>query len=606
MSELNIGTRADGSPFALPLDAAGETIAVLAKKGAGKSYTASVLTEELLEHQVRTVIVDPTSAWFGLRSSADGKSAGLPIVIFGGEHADVPLTPEMGEVVADVIVDDRISAVLDLGPFLAGEQIRFMTAFAERLYHRNRESMHLIVDEADAFAPQRALPEVARCLGALERIVRRGRIRGIGVTLITQRPAVLNKNVLTQLDTLVVLQMTAPQDRKAIDEWIEANASRAERDIVLASLAGLKKGEAWIWSPAHSVLERVNIRQRRTFDSSATPKAGERVAAPTVVAAVDLQELRTRLSIAIETAKSDNPKALRERIRQLEAAAAKAVNNIPEKLPPERVDVSVLTDADRELLRECIDAFTAGFTDVRARIAEVEDAWLPVIAPLVKKAAAALGSDEVARARPAQGAVHADDRDHTVPGASTHRVARDARAAEVAPALPRPQPTRVVSLGDLGGAPAVVLKVLAQFRDGRSTRRQVAALSGYGARKSTLRNALSALRQRDLIVTDGEAISLSAAGRKLAGPAPAPRTTSETIALWRSKFGGVPRSLFDVLVRAYPNPMAPEELAQRANVDPTKSTMRNAVSALSVHGILERRGRMLRVVDELFPTGPVK
>ena len=48
-----------------------------------------------------------------------------------------------------------------------------------------------------------------------EDIVRRGGQRGIGCTLVTQRSAVLNKNVLTQAQMLVVLRTIAPQDLAA-------------------------------------------------------------------------------------------------------------------------------------------------------------------------------------------------------------------------------------------------------------------------------------------------------------------------------------------------------------------------------------------------------
>jgi DNA helicase HerA-like ATPase len=224
----------------------------------------------------------------GLRSSVDGNAGGLAVTIFGGDHGDIAITPAMGELVADYLIDERLSAVLDLGPFRKGEQIMFWTAFAERLYHRNRSAMHLVVDEADAYCPQRVGPEMARSVGALADIVRRGRIRGIGVTLITQRPDVLNKNVLTQLDTLIVLQMTAPQDRKAILEWVQENADPGEAERMIRSLASLKKGEAWVWSPAAlGIFERVQIRRRRTFDSSATPKVGQRIVEPRVLADVE-------------------------------------------------------------------------------------------------------------------------------------------------------------------------------------------------------------------------------------------------------------------------------------------------------------------------------
>ena len=77
----------------LPIDAVTQTFAILAKRGAGKSYTASVMAEEMLKAGQTIIALDPTGAWWGLRSQ-------FPVVIFGGEHADVPLEESAGEVVA--------------------------------------------------------------------------------------------------------------------------------------------------------------------------------------------------------------------------------------------------------------------------------------------------------------------------------------------------------------------------------------------------------------------------------------------------------------------------------------------------------------------------
>jgi hypothetical protein len=67
-----------------------------------------------------------------LRAAADGKRPGLPIVILGGDHGDVPLEVAAGQVIADLVVDEGISALLNLAHFRKGEQVRFMTDFAER------------------------------------------------------------------------------------------------------------------------------------------------------------------------------------------------------------------------------------------------------------------------------------------------------------------------------------------------------------------------------------------------------------------------------------------------------------------------------------------
>lgn len=49
--------------------------------------------------------------------TVDGKGPSLPIVILGSEHGDMPLEAGSGELVARMIVQDRVSALLDLAQF---------------------------------------------------------------------------------------------------------------------------------------------------------------------------------------------------------------------------------------------------------------------------------------------------------------------------------------------------------------------------------------------------------------------------------------------------------------------------------------------------------
>lgn len=207
--ELNVGTP-------LPLDIVTQRIGIIGQTGVGKTHLTTVMTEEMIETGVPVACLDPKGDMWGLRTSRNGKSAGYPVVICGGDHQDVPLEPTSGRVIADWIIADRVACVLDMSNMRKNEQRRFATDFAEELYHKNREPLHLVVDEADMFAPQRALPGFERMLGAFEDLVRRGRSRGIGVTLATQRPAVLHKDVLTQVSLLVALRLSGPQDRNAL------------------------------------------------------------------------------------------------------------------------------------------------------------------------------------------------------------------------------------------------------------------------------------------------------------------------------------------------------------------------------------------------------
>jgi DNA helicase HerA-like ATPase len=227
--------------LSLPDEAVCQTIAVLAKRRAGKSYTMRRLAEQLHKAGQQVVIVDPKGDQWGIRSAADGKAPGLPIVILGGERADVPLESGSGEVVAKLVVEERVSVLLDLSLFRKHEVATFMTGFLENLYRLKarevyRTPLMLVIDEADAVAPQKPQKGEERMLGAAEDIVRRGGQRGIGCVLVTQRSAVLNKNVLTQAQVLIALRTIAPQDLAAMSAWIDVHGTEQQKRTLMESL----------------------------------------------------------------------------------------------------------------------------------------------------------------------------------------------------------------------------------------------------------------------------------------------------------------------------------------------------------------------------------
>src|SRR3954452_15026064 len=181
-----------------------------------------------------------------------------------------------------------------------------MTAFAEAIYEANEEPLHLVFDEADLWAPQRPVKGWEGLLGHIEEIVRRGRVRGFTPWLITQRPAVIHKDVLSQADILITMKLTSSQDREAIGAWIEGQADRQEGRRILAELPRLQQGEGYLWVPGHGLLERVQFPAIRTFDSSRTPRRGERPVSPRTLAEVDLTAITAALTAAA-TANHDKP-----------------------------------------------------------------------------------------------------------------------------------------------------------------------------------------------------------------------------------------------------------------------------------------------------------
>jgi len=241
-------------------------LAILAKRGAGKSYTGAVMAEELHKNNVPFVVFAPIDVWWGLRLAKDGKSKGLPIVVFGLEHADIPLTRDMGKEIAHAIVQENVSCVISTFGMLKVAQRHLIAEFAEELLNINNIPRHIFIEEAHEFVPQRVFGALGKTFNAVSNLIVMGRNRGIGVTLINQRVATISKDVLTQLDTLLAFRNVAPQDRKALKEWVEYHAAEGDFDKFMQSLPSLPTGEGWIWSPEFlGIFARIKIRERETF-----------------------------------------------------------------------------------------------------------------------------------------------------------------------------------------------------------------------------------------------------------------------------------------------------------------------------------------------------
>ena len=545
--------------LSLPLDFVTSTQAILAKKGKGKSYTASVQAEELLDAHQQVVVVDPTGAWWGLRSSADGKSSGYPIAVLGGEHADVPLEATAGEVIGDAIAAEHFSCVLDLSLFRKAEANRFMGVLLETLYRKNRDALHLFIDEADTVAPQKPFGDEARTLGACEDIVRRGRIRGIGCTLITQRAAVLNKNVLSQVDMLTTLSMNHPKDIAAIKEWVAVHGDEDQAKKMIAELPALPIGQAWIWAPASDIFERVTIRRRRTFDSGKTPKAGERAIAPKVLAPVDIARLGQTIAATVEKAKANDPRALKSRVVELEKQLAAKAPKAP-KVETRTVEKPVIKNEQItriENLHIKVDKLAERFAAITTAIATSQTELAAALRSL--KA----GNDAAA--------------------------AKLVRRALPAPA-PSVKPLREPTEGISGPQQRILdaLAMLEQIGIGDADKTQLALFAKASPSSSSYSNNLSALRTAGHIdyPTQGK-VTLTDAGRAVSVCDAAPSTIEELHAFVRSLVKEAKWKLLAALIEAYPMGLDKVTLADLAGASATSSSFSNNLSALRTLGLID-------------------
>jgi hypothetical protein len=535
------------------------------------------MVEELLERSLQVVICDPLDVWYGLRSSWDGKKDGFKILVIGGEHGDIPLTAKSGVLIADFLVENAVSAVLCTRHFSKTEQRNFYADFLERLYHRKgevqyRTPLHLVVDEADELAPQRLFPGTERVFGALDTIVRRGRSSGIGVTMISQRSAALNKDCLTQIEVLVALRTISPQDRKAIEAWIDAHHDDDDRQKkFMDSLSSLPIGTAWFWSPGWlDCFSRVSVRKRKTFDSSSTPKVGDKVVAPKKIAAVDLEKLKAKMAETIERVKADDPAVLKQRIRELEGQLkAQPVKTDPDEIKKaefrgEMRILKKLTDVGDPLnrlesaVKKISDVFEAIMTPEKPKESGNKFEWPKITGPVK---------------------------------VSEVKVLRD-------PAAPKQRTSEHASDESLGRCERSILIALAQ--SGACTKSKAALISGYSVNSGGFNNSLSKLRQSAYINgTVGGLIEITDLGRTALGDYQELPTGVDLQNYWINKLPRCEREILRFLIGQMGGACSKQEIGTATQYSENSGGFNNALSKLRTLELIEGSGSNIRAVVAL-------
>lgn len=558
--------------------------AIVGRTGSGKTYAAKGVVEQMLDERRRVCIVDPTGAWWGLRQMrrAPSEGAAFDIPIFGGDHADVPLGDAAGDRLGEIIAKGEVAqAIVDVSEMSTAAQVRFLTAFFEALYTGNRGAIHLILDEADLMAPQNPLPETRRLQGVVNKIVRRGRIKGFRPLMITQRPQVIDKSVLSQIDCLIAMKLTAPQDRKAILDWVRSNAGGDLQTNSVDSLPGLKVGTGIVWRPSDGSLETITFPPIRTFDSSKAPEVGDEPVQPMRLKLADFDKLRAALSPPADA--SETPKA------------AAQVKQVP--------DAAAIEEAERrgyvrgrESLLPTLGHATAAFEQLRADLGQIEANVSKVI-------------DDMTAAT-----------ETSAPDLMAQSMKRDAapKAVVVHHAGREPKPPSIDLFVDKAGRPVTtsplsrpqerILDAIAWLESiglAAPDKGQVALLADASPKSSAYANNLGALRTAGLVdYPAGGCVALTDEGRKLAAkPAETP-THALMLEKIKAKLSAPQASILGQLCVVWPHSARKEALARAVGASPSSSAFANNLGRLRSLGLIDYPASgQARAEDRMFPGG---
>jgi hypothetical protein len=573
-----------GEGLALSEQLVTEKIGVFGISGSGKTNTAGVLVEEMFGAGQHVVVCDPLGVCWGLLSSADGRAPGLSLVVFGGTHAHVPLCHDQGQEIANVILGERLSCILDLSEFDRAQMTLFMSDFIRRLLRTNAEPLHLVFDEAQLFAPQSPDKQQQPLISAMERLTLTGRVRGLGMTFVSQRPTLVSKNVVSQMGLLIAHKISHVADQKTLLDWARPKFSDpADLQLMGSTLALQRKGFAWIVGDVDDMVVsgQSHIRLRNTFDSSATPRVGEQVRTAQTLATVDLSSLQARLARDAETAEHEDPERLRRQIARLQ-------DELRAQRPPERVEVPVLRPEDVSRLEEVCAAVIAIGKDQVAQGQELLALGNGITAVLkdFRHPAPPTAPEYREAAETAVLSEHPVDRSEIVPAKSRAGATLDH------PAPPADRPHL-----DLPTGARHLVNTLARAYPRKLTRSQWGSLAKRAPSGGAFAESYRCLMQSGLIAEQGGFIVLTAQGCAAFGlePNPKAQTLQETLDLWRGALKQREMEILQLVAGMAPGFLTKEEIASRVCMEASGGAFLAYLQVLRQNDLINVRGKEVRL-----------
>ncbi|WP_144923058.1 helicase HerA domain-containing protein [Halorubrum salsamenti] len=253
-------TAEPGSPVELPVvDVLTGRSFITGKSGSGKSNTASVVIENLLDNGFPVMIVDTDGEYYGLKEEYEILHAGAD------DECDIVVSPEHAEKLANLALEQNVPIILDVSGYLEEETANeLLLEVVKQLFakeKRMKKPFLLVVEECHEYIPEGGgMDETGKML---IKVGKRGRKHGLGIVGISQRPADVKKDFITQCDWLCWHRLTWDNDTKVVGRILGSKYASAVED--------LGDGEAFLMTDWDESIRRIQFHRKQTFDAGATP-----------------------------------------------------------------------------------------------------------------------------------------------------------------------------------------------------------------------------------------------------------------------------------------------------------------------------------------------
>ncbi|PSP92896.1 hypothetical protein BRC91_11925 [Halobacteriales archaeon QS_4_62_28] len=309
------------------------------------SNTASVIAENLLDNGFGLLIVDIDGEYYGLKEEYEILHVG------GDEECDIQVTVEHAEKIASLALEQNVPIILDISSFLDQEEAEeLLTQVAKQLFvkaKKQKQPFLMLVEECHEWIPEKgSVNEVGKML---IKIGKRGRKHGLGIVGISQRPADVKKDYITQCDWLVWHRLTWNNDTKVVGRIIDSEYANAVEE--------LDDGEAFLMTDWAESIRRVQFHRKQTFDAGATPGLDD-------FERPELKSVSEDLVSELETI-SDEKAQTEDRIRELREELDKKNSRIAEletELQDAR-DMTRMAEQFTDALLNHVEGYNPGRTE---------------------------------------------------------------------------------------------------------------------------------------------------------------------------------------------------------------------------------------------------
>lgn len=166
----------------------------------------------------------------------------------------------------------------DILPLIIGLVARVVFSVQQWTEKDKRHPVALLCDEAHLYIPERHEAGVSEeGLKSFERIAKEGRKYGVGLTVISQRPAEVNRTVLSQCNNFVAMRLTNAEDQAVIRRLLPDTLGGFAELLPILDI-----GEALVVGDAAMLPSRIRIDEPTKHPSSATVNFWDRWAADAV------------------------------------------------------------------------------------------------------------------------------------------------------------------------------------------------------------------------------------------------------------------------------------------------------------------------------------